>query len=61
MTGSWAGGQGCYPAIEMALKDVNSRRDLLPGYRLHMVGNNSMVSRYLLGAVQLTPPIDALL
>ena len=44
MTGSWAGGQGCYPAIQMALSDVNTRPDILPGYRLKLVGNDSMVS-----------------
>ena len=45
MTGSWAGGQGCYPAIQMALSDVNTRPDILPGYRLKLVGNDSMVSK----------------
>lgn len=42
MTGkSWAGGQGCKPAVEMALKDVNERSDILPGYKLKMVWNDS--------------------
>ncbi len=44
MTGSWAGGRGCYPAIQMALADVNDRPDILPGYHLQMHGNNSKVS-----------------
>lgn len=45
MTGkSWAGGQGCKPAVEMALKDVNDRSDILPGYKLKMVWNDSEVS-----------------
>ena len=44
MSGSWAGGQGCLPAVEMALEDVNSREDILPEYRLHMDYNDSQVS-----------------
>ena len=43
MSGSWAGGQGCLPAVEMALEDVNSREDILPEYRLHMDYNDSQV------------------
>lgn len=41
MSGSWAGGQGCLPAVEMALEDVNAREDILPEYRLHMDYNDS--------------------
>jgi uncharacterized membrane protein YcgQ (UPF0703/DUF1980 family) len=46
MTGSsgWLGGQGCQPAINMALKDVNSAHDLLSGYRLVLHYNDSKVS-----------------
>ena len=44
MTGGWAGGKGCRPAVDMALEDVNSRPDILPGYKLQMVANDSMVS-----------------
>lgn len=44
MTGSWAGGKGCRPAVEMALEDVNKRMDILPGYTLKMVFNDSRVS-----------------
>lgn len=44
MTGGWAGGKGCKPAVEMALKHVNNREDILPGYRLEMVDNDSKVS-----------------
>ena len=44
MSGSWAGGQGCLPAVEMALEDVNSREDILSEYRLHMDYNDSQVS-----------------
>ncbi len=44
MTGSWAGGKGCRPAIEMALEDINMKPDILPGYTLKMVANDSQVS-----------------
>ena len=43
MTGSWAGGKGCRPAVEMALDDVNNKADILPGYALKMVHNDSRV------------------
>jgi len=43
MSGSWAGGKGCLPAVEMALADINERRDVLPWYRLKMHYNNSQV------------------
>ena len=43
MAGSWAGGKGCRPAVEMALEDVNERMDILPGYALKMVSNDSKV------------------
>jgi hypothetical protein len=43
MSGSWAGGQGCRPAVEMALRQINDRIDLLPGYRLEMHSNDSEV------------------
>ncbi|KAH3798192.1 hypothetical protein DPMN_151784, partial [Dreissena polymorpha] len=41
MSGSWAGGQGCLPAVQMALEDVNKRTDLLTDYMLHMDYNDS--------------------
>ena len=44
MTGGWAGGKGCRPAVDMALHDVNIHPDILPGYTLNMVANDSMVS-----------------
>ena len=43
MEGSWAGGLGCRPAVDMALKDINSRLDIIPGYYLEMVSNDSKV------------------
>ena len=44
MTGSWAGGVGCKPAVEMALEDVNNRTDILPDYILDMESDDSQVS-----------------
>ncbi|XP_072017779.1 gamma-aminobutyric acid type B receptor subunit 1-like [Amphiura filiformis] len=38
---SWAGGKGCLPAAQMALEDVNNRTDILPGYELKMIWNDS--------------------
>ena len=44
MSGSWAGGQACLPAVLMALEDVNNRTDILPDYHLEMEYNDSQVS-----------------
>ena len=44
MTGGWAGGKGCRPAVNMALEDVNARKDLLPQFQLEIVANDSRVS-----------------
>ncbi|CAK9302690.1 unnamed protein product [Gordionus sp. m RMFG-2023] len=41
MSGGWPGGQGCLPAILMALQDVNKKMDLLPGYYLRFHYNDS--------------------
>ena len=55
MSGSWAGGQGCLPAVEMALEDVNKNMEILPDFHLNMepkdskVGNYSILSKSLLG------------
>lgn len=43
MSGSWAGGVGCLPAVEMALEDVNNRTDILPDYKLDMQSDDSEV------------------
>ena len=43
MEGAWAGGQGCRPAVDMALEDVNKRKDILPMFSLQMVANDSKV------------------
>ncbi|CAI9738858.1 gamma-aminobutyric acid type B receptor subunit 1-like [Octopus vulgaris] len=36
MTGGWAGGKACLPAVKMALDDINKRHDVLPDYNLEM-------------------------
>ncbi|KAF6023761.1 GABBR1 [Bugula neritina] len=41
MSGGWAGGVGCKPAAELALKDVNHRHDLLQDYELKVVDVDS--------------------
>lgn len=43
MSGGWPGGQACQPAVEMALEDVNSRRDILPDYELKLIHHDSKV------------------
>lgn len=47
----WLGGQGCLPAVMMALNDVNSNEDLLRGYYLNMTWNNSQCDPGLGAAV----------
>ncbi|KAK3579689.1 hypothetical protein CHS0354_025674, partial [Potamilus streckersoni] len=41
MSGSWAGGEACLPAVKMALEDVNNHSDILSSFRLHMEYNDS--------------------
>lgn len=41
--GGWQGGQACMPAANLALEDVNKRKDLLPGYVLKLHSNDSEV------------------
>ena len=42
--GSWAGGLGQLPAVQMGLEDVNGDPTMLPGYRLRMSINDTLVS-----------------
>lgn len=42
-TGSWAGGLGQLPAIQMGIDDVNANPHILPGYRLRMTVDNTEV------------------
>lgn len=44
--GGWQGGQACQPAAELALEDVNSKSDLLPGFKLTLYSNDSEVSSF---------------
>ena len=37
--------RGILPAIHLAVKHINSRRDVLPGYRLKLTWNDTKVSR----------------
>ncbi|XP_043940283.1 gamma-aminobutyric acid type B receptor subunit 1-like [Protopterus annectens] len=41
MSGGWPGGRACRPAVEMALHDVNTRKDILPNYELKLIYNDS--------------------
>ena len=43
-SGSWPGGLGQLPAIEMGLRDVNADPTMLPGYTLNMTINDTSVS-----------------
>ena len=43
-SGSWPGGLGQLPAVEMGLRDVNADPNMLPGYTLHMTINDTAVS-----------------
>ena len=45
--GTWDGGKGCLPAAQMALEDVNNRTDILPGYELKMIWNDSQVCQIM--------------
>lgn len=42
--GGWQGGQACMPAARLALEDVNSKNNLLPGFKLTLHSNDSEVS-----------------
>lgn len=46
--GGWQGGQACMPAANLALEDVNRRKDLLPGFKLKLHSNDSEVSFFRL-------------
>ena len=42
--GSWAGGLGQFPAVQMGIRDVNMDPSMLPGYRLRMTIDDTLVS-----------------
>lgn len=41
--GSWKGGEGHWPAIEIALKDVNEKEGMLNGYELKISKDDTEV------------------
>ena len=43
---SW--GQGCLPAAELAVRHINQRGDILPGYRLQLINMDTQVRLLLL-------------
>ncbi|XP_046562139.1 gamma-aminobutyric acid type B receptor subunit 1-like [Haliotis rubra] len=44
ITGEWDGGQSLLTAVQMAIEDINSRDDILPGYNLNLTWSNSNCS-----------------
>ena len=42
-SGAWSSGRTTLVAAQMALEQVNTRRDILPGYQLHLVWNDTKV------------------
>jgi len=51
MSGAWAGGRGCRPAVDIALEDINNRKDLLPNFRLQMLANDSRVFSHVITVI----------
>ena len=47
MSGGWAGGIGCRPAIDLALHDVNNNPGVLRDYKLELVPVDSQVRQQL--------------
>jgi len=45
LRGSWAGGLGQLPAVQMGIEDVNANPNILPGYTLRMTMDDTEVSR----------------
>lgn len=43
LEGAWRGGAGQVVAVDMALAEVNAREDILPGYKLNLIWNNTKV------------------
>lgn len=44
---AWSGGRAVLPVVEMAIRDVNNRPDILPDYKLTLTWKDTQV-RYLL-------------
>lgn len=47
MAGSWAGGQGIFPSVELALDHINANPEVLPDYQLAMVWGDTEVTMNL--------------
>ncbi len=45
MQGPWPGGIGILPASLMALEHINANPNILPGYRLNMIWNDTKVRK----------------
>ncbi|PVD28713.1 hypothetical protein C0Q70_11307 [Pomacea canaliculata] len=43
-SGSWQGGESMLTASLMAVRQINSMPDILPGYRLNIIANDTLVS-----------------
>ena len=41
--GSWPGGLGQEPAVQMGIDDVNKDPDILPDYKIHLTVDNTQV------------------
>ena len=45
MTGdTWPGGGACLPPMEMAVRQINDREDILSGYRLNLIWKDTAVN-----------------
>ena len=47
MDGSWSGGLGIKPAVDIAISYVNRDPRFLPGYRLVMIWNDTKVQCFI--------------
>ena len=43
LIGQWSGGQALIYAVQIGVEFVNARKDLLPGYSLNIIWNNTKV------------------
>ena len=46
-TGRWHGGKAIHAAASLALEHVNANKDILPGYRLVLIGNDTKVLTFI--------------
>jgi hypothetical protein len=52
LKGSWPGGLGQLPAVQLGLADVNADSRILPGYRLRMTMDDTEVSFYCISGAE---------